>query len=77
MKVYGYTSDSAAANLSRKKPRYKSNLVFWVHNVGAGSMTIRDADRRTLCWLPAGKRAICRWVGSGWTSHRLRVVPRG
>lgn len=76
MKVYGYTSDSAAANLARKKPKYRSNLVFRVHNVGTGSMAIRDADKRTLLRLPAGERALCRWSGPGWAVHRLRMVPK-
>lgn len=88
-------SKSQTAILPRKKPRhpkYKSHLAVVIHNIGdgrmkfqTGDMNIKTVDKRILYQLPAGERALCRWIDSGctvqidpgWTVHRLRMVPKG
>lgn len=61
--------------LSRKKP---PGSEFSVRFLGkSGRMCVRRPDGRCHFSLRPGERAICRWVGSGWISHRMRVVPKG
>ncbi len=69
-------SNGRTGTLCRKKPEYKQHLTIILYNIGDGPMKIQNADKRVLHRLPAGEFALCRWIGSGWTVHRLRMVPK-